>query len=733
MIGGRPTLLRAVLPFALALFCSPLVYGDDELTVEALTKRARPSIVVVEQKGRESKLAGIGTGFVVSADGLIVTNLHVIGEAREFTVRTVEGKELPVVAIHAWDRTLDLAVIKVDAQDLPALELGDAEQTTQGESIVVLGNPHGLKHSVVSGILSGRRELENRKLLQLAIPIEPGNSGGPALDRRGRVLGVVTMKSAVTENLGFAVEVNSLKPLLEKPNSVPLERWLTIGAIDAKEWTALNGARWRQRAGRIEVSGAGDGFGGRSLLLAAAEPPGLPFELGVTVKLNDEAGAAGLVFHADGGHKHYGFYPSAGKLRLSRFDGPDVFQWNVLAEKPSAAYRPGEWNRLKVRVEKDKLTCYVNDEPVIVSHDAVFTGGKVGLAKFRTTEAEFRKFQVAAELPGGKPNAELAGKLGLIIDALPALAKVAPENLTALAGDGAVSVDALRKRAREARARAAELERIAADLRTHAVVADLAKVAGPKVEAVDLLRASLLIAQLDEEDIDVDAYVKQVERMAGDVRTAAKGGDESARLAALVKYLFDDNGFHGSRLDYYNPANSYLNRVIDDREGLPITLAVLFMEFGRRLDLNIEGVGLPGHFVVRHVPNKGEPQILDVFEGAKPLTLDEAKEKVADFAGREATEEDLAASPPRAILLRMLHNLLGVAQRRSEHEAMLRYLDAMLAIDPTLVRERGLRAVVKHETGRTSAAIAELDWFLEHRPAGIDPKQIRAMQEQFRK
>src|SRR5262249_30039149 len=161
-------------------------------------------------------------------------------------------------------------------------------------------------------------------------------------------------------------------------------------------------------------------------------------------------------------------------------------------------------------------------------------------------------------------------------------------------------------------------------------------------------------------------------------------------LAALKTYLFDENGFHGSRLDYYNAANSYLNRVIDDREGLPITLAVLFMEFGRRLDLNIEGVGLPGHFVVRHSPKAGEPQIIDVFEGAKPLTVKEAKEKVADFAGREATDDDLAASPSRAILLRMLHNLLGVAQRRGEREAMLRYLDAMLVVDPTLVRERGL-------------------------------------------
>ena len=73
-------------------------------------------------------------------------------------------------------------------------------------------------------------------MLQIAIPIEQGNSGGPVLDMQGRVVGIVTMKSLVTANLGFAVPVNALKPLLEKPNPVPMERWLTIGVLDKSEW-----------------------------------------------------------------------------------------------------------------------------------------------------------------------------------------------------------------------------------------------------------------------------------------------------------------------------------------------------------------------------------------------------------------------------------------------------------------------------------------------------------------
>src|SRR5207302_10550045 len=119
------------------------------------------------------------------------------------------------------------------------------------------------------------------------------------------------------------------------------------------------------------------------------------FEVSVTVKLDDEAGAAGLIFHDDNAGRHYGFYPSGGGLRLTRFDGSDVFSWKILEQKASDAYRPGEWNTIKVRLEKGKILCYVNDKLAIESTDAALTEGKVGLAKFRTTKAEFKQIRIA--------------------------------------------------------------------------------------------------------------------------------------------------------------------------------------------------------------------------------------------------------------------------------------------------------------------------------------------------
>ncbi|HUE69666.1 MAG TPA: tetratricopeptide repeat protein, partial [Pirellulaceae bacterium] len=701
--------------------------------VAELAKQARPSVVVIQTAGRDSGEQAIGTGFVIAEGGLIATNLHVIGEGRPISVQTAEGKTLEVKEVRAWDRTLDLAIIQVAAQDLPPLPLADSDKAQQGDPIVALGNPLGLKLSVVSGVLSDQREVDGRKLLQVAFPVEPGNSGGPILDARGNVLGVVTLKSRVTENLGFAVPVNLLKPLLEKPNPVTMDRWLTIGSLDRRTWQPLFGARWQQRGGRILASGLGQGFGGRALCLATAPPPEVPFEVAVAVKLDDEAGAAGLVFHADGQHVHYGFYPSAGKLRLSRFEGPDVFSWKVLEEKPSDHYRPGQWNYLKVRVEKEKLLCYVNDQLAIESTDRGLVRGKVGLAKFRQTEAQFKQFQLAPSIPPQAPTGDKAAELAAAIDKLPPLEKLTPDLLAPLTEASAAGIGQLRIRAEELRQRADALEKMAAEVHSRLAIGELARLAGPAAEQPDLLRGALFIARLDEEDVDVESYVQQVERMARDVQEKlADQATDADKIAALNKYLFEENGFHGSRFDYYNRANSYLNRVIDDREGLPITLSLLYLELASRIGLKMEGVGMPSHFVVRHIRVEGEPQLIDVYEGGQPLSRADAEKKVLAATGEPATDEHFRPSTERQILLRMLQNLLGVAQGKQDKEAMLRYLEAMIAVDPELARERGLLAIVRFETGRRAAAVSGLDWFFDQKPAGVDLDQVRQMQEYFR-
>lgn len=701
---------------------------EAEKSVEELAAAVRKSIVVVTYRDRDGRQAGLGTGFVISEDGLIATNLHVIGEARPIAVQTEDGTSYDVASVHATDRASDLAIVRIDAKQIPFLPLGDSDAARQGEEVVVVGNPRGLKHSVVAGVISGTRSIDDKPMLQLAIPIEAGNSGGPVLDMQGRVLGIVTLKSLVTRNLGFAVPVNVLKPLLEKPNPVPMERWLTIGALDRKEWTPLFGARWRQRAGRIQVEGFGKGIGARSIALATIQTPELPFEAAVTVRMEQQDGAAGLVFHSDGGEKHYGFYPSSGNLRLSRFDGADVFQWKVLEEVRSRHYRRGEWNTLKVRLEPNGIKCFVNEELVIESADSTYTEGRVGLAKFRHTTAEFKNFRVARKIPSSRPDPKTVERINDLVDDISPTRPPRADLVGKLLPDADDSGEVLRRRARRLERQAERLRQLADAVHQNKTRQELAAVMQQEKDKIDLLRAALLIARVDNDEIDVEAYLGEVQRMVRELSERFdEDADEHARLAALNKYLFEEMGFHGSRTNYYHRSNSYLNEVIDDREGLPITLSVLYMEMARRIGLSVVGVGLPGHFIVRFEPHEGDPQLIDPFDRGRVWSDEEAVRQVKSRIPGPFDASFLEPQSKREILIRMLRNLMGVARNAEDAEALLRYVETVLTLDPGSAEDRWFRAVLRFQTGRIDEAIEDTQWLLEERPDGVDLERVRQL------
>jgi len=216
--------------------------APQEKSVADIAEAVKPSLVKVIQVGRKG-MDGLGSGFVVRADGLIATNRHVIGDARRIRVETSDGKVEEVTEVFASDAHLDLAILRIARKDLKPLPLGDSDKLRQGDRIVAMGNPEGLAYSVVEGVVSEpQRDIEGLKMIQVALPIERGNSGGPLLDRQGRVLGLLTLKSARTDNLGFAMPVNELKKLIAKPNPVPMSRWLTIGVLNPRVWKPLMGA-----------------------------------------------------------------------------------------------------------------------------------------------------------------------------------------------------------------------------------------------------------------------------------------------------------------------------------------------------------------------------------------------------------------------------------------------------------------------------------------------------------
>jgi serine protease Do len=682
-------------------------------TVEELAATAKKSVVVVTFAGRDGQPQGLGSGVIISEDGLIATNLHVIGEARPIRIELKDGRKFDVTAIHATERSQDLAVLKIDAQNLPALPLGNSDELQEGQTVVAIGNPLGLERSVVSGVLSGRREIEGRSMLQIALPIERGNSGGPLLDLQGRVHGLLTLKSMKSENLGFAICVNSLKPLLEKPNPIPMNRWLTIGAMDPDEWSVLPGGRWRQRAGQISVDGRGGGFGGRALCLSTQAVPAIPFEVTVQVKFTPNDGAAGLVFHSDGGDKHYGFYPSNGGVRLSRFDGPDVYSWAVLREARPKSLKKEGWNSLKVRVETNRIMCYLNGELAFESNDSNYKSGKIGLCKFRQTEAEFKGFRVGEKLDELRASDELISRVSKAIEQINANDVASNAAVQVLATEDIRVVDLLEQEARSLELRAARVRRVAMDVNAARTIAEIQAVV--KAENTDLIRGALLIAKLDNSELDVEGYIQEVERHVRQIKNAvAENVSEDDRLMALNRYLFEEQGFHGSRTDYNNRSNSYLNEVLDDREGLPITLSVLYIEIAKRLGLNVVGIGMPRHFLSRHEPKTGSPQLIDAFDRGRLLTSEEARAKFEELSDTPWKDSFLDSITPKATLERILRNLFGAASETHDVERMLRYTDAILAISPDSGPDHMYRGILSYQSERWQQARYEVEWLTNH-------------------
>jgi regulator of sirC expression with transglutaminase-like and TPR domain len=713
------TILTLVVSSVFILFAA-----EPELkvaSVKELAARIRPSLVVVKTLDISGEVDGTGAGFVVSKDGLIATCYHVVREGRAVKVQFSDGREFDVQTMHASDRLSDLSILKIKANDLPFLPLGDSEEIEQGEKVVAMGNPLGLEFSIVEGIVSARRDDVLSDLIQVAIPIERGNSGGPLLDHFGRVHGILNAMHAAYENVGFAVPVNRLKSMLEKPNPIPMSRWVTFGGLNKREWSTVFAAQWSQRGGVIHVDSAGTSFGGRALCISKQEVPEVPYEVAVDVRLDDESGAAGLAFESDGKDIHYGFYPTGGRLRLTRFDGPSVFTWKVFETLNTEFYQLGEWNHLKVRVEKDGLKCYLNDELIIESDDTGLRGGRVGLAKFRQTKADFKNFRVAKKISPIRVPSEKVAAINRHV-----------RNLTREPFADAPLIDALEKFGPKTRSvlfeRARELEREAERVRQAAELVHFQQLRGQMLKEldqdenkIDLLHCTLLLSKLDNPELDVGSYRRLMNQMAQELRVSLpKDADDEKKIELMNQFLFDENGFHGSRnSDAAARENSYIDHVLDNREGLQITLSVVYIELARRIGLtNVHGAQIPEHFMACYLPEGKRGRLIDVFERGKMMTSRESRFLL--YGNR-------APATKRSILGRMVRNLAGSRQDEGDWPRINRYLELAPALEPENGMARVNRSVVRYQNKNMAGAREDLNWLLENEPPGIPLDRVRAM------
>ena len=717
-----------------------------ELPIPTLATKIKKSLVAIRIVGRDGQNASFATGFVISKDGLIATAFHSIAEGYGIRVETEDGRELEVTHVHSRLEVADLVVLRVDADNLAPLPLGDSLTVVDGQSVVTVGHPQGQRNSVASGLVSRRELINNIEMLQLAMPIERGSSGEPVVDRQGDVIGVVTLKSAEQANVGFAVPTIHLHRMLEDPSPISIKRWETIGRLADEDWSVLWDANWRRRGTAIAVDGYGKSFGGRSLCLSTIQPPEMPFELQVDVKLNEESGAAGLAFHSDGNYKHYGFYPSAGKIRMTRFSGPSLDSWTILHNEPSAAYKPGEWNTLKVRVSKQRLAFFVNDQQVFATADDRLPFGNVGLATFRGTEAVFRRFRIAKSIRSSLPDSATLAQITTILNDVTTNRPATTDVIEKLLPFEQYSPRLLEQQARELENRAKRMRQLSDDVHLRSVtikikqalrLANNPKKDSPPIEAksgdVDLLTVGLLIATLDNPDLEIEPYIDRINKLGSEIlKSVPESATRAEKIAVLDKTLFEDYGFHGSRFEYNSAASSYLNQVIDDAEGLPIALAVIYIEVAKRIGLTVHGIGLPGHFVVQLQPVDDEttPEFIDVFGKGKRLSKTDAEQLIAS-RGFSPDGEFFRPQTALQIASRMLVNLLGLAEESKSDDKVYRYLEMLTELNPDNAQYRGQRMLIRAQTERFQEALGDMKWFLDRSDDSAELDQLYELRAEF--
>jgi S1-C subfamily serine protease len=211
-------------------------------SVSDVVKRSSDAVVLIVISNSAGQETALGSGFLVSADGEIVTNYHVIKDAHSAVVKLSNGAFFPVSGVLATEADKDLAVIKVSGKNLPFLTLGDIDKVHVGDHVVAIGSPLGLEGTVSDGIVSAIREVSNKKWIQTTAPVSHGNSGGPLLDMSDHVVGVITwgVNLDLGQNLNFAAPSSEVTTMLVTAHQMakPLE------SVTSKSDSFTEGILW---------------------------------------------------------------------------------------------------------------------------------------------------------------------------------------------------------------------------------------------------------------------------------------------------------------------------------------------------------------------------------------------------------------------------------------------------------------------------------------------------------
>lgn len=251
---------------------------------------------------------------------------------------------------------------------------------------------------------------------------------------------------------------------------------------------------------------------------------------------------------------------------------------------------------------------------------------------------------------------------------------------------------------------------------------------GDAAHDVPLARAALVVAQGERPSIDIGRYEEQLaewaKRLEARIHPAA---EPLAQIETANELLFGELDFRGNKDDYADPDNLLLDQVIERRIGVPVTLALIYVEVCRRAGLGMRGVGMPGHVIVRNVARPDEETLfVDVFRAGALLTVANCERIVRSIYGSATPFRDHFLDPatPRQLLQRLLYNLKANALRRGNEAQAERVIELLLALAPWDLDEMRDRGRLRERLGRYGEALEDLETYIEYRPDARDAATI---------
>jgi len=225
-------------------------------------------------------------------------------------------------------------------------------------------------------------------------------------------------------------------------------------------------------------------------------------------------------------------------------------------------------------------------------------------------------------------------------------------------------------------------------------------VSGPE-NRLDLGRAALLIAGEEYPGLDLLRYVAKLEALAAAVRPDVTATDEPiTKIEYLNAHLFEERGFRGNTQEYYDPRNSFLNDVLDRRLGIPITLSVVYMEVGRRVGMPLQGIGMPGNFIMKYADAE-EDIYIDPFSKGRILSREACENLLQDIYGEPVPFQETFLAPvtKKQILSRILMNLKAIYVHTKDYLKALSVVERQLIIQPNTEQEVKDRAALRNLIG----------------------------------